>query len=815
MTNSEKTNLSRRTFVKGSALAGLGAAAVGTTSLFGCAPKGAGSGDAELAETGDAAPVDEKVVWTHCSVNCMSFCAWQCHVRDGEVAYIESDNTGSFEFGEPQMRACLRGRSARRWLQNSERLNYPMKRVGKRGEGKFERISWEEALDTIASELTRIRETYGNEAIYIPQCSGVVGGLGAFGSNPVSRLLALSGGYLGKYGNYSSGLMMQGCKYTYGETNCYGSNYWTLQEGELLVMFGNSPADTRMGGTGSANLLAYAREKKNVRVICIDPRMSDTACSSGTEWIPIRTGTDAALCAALAYEIITNEWADEEFLHTYCVGYDEETLPESAKGKNASYKDYILGNGPDGTPKTPAWASAITLVPEKRIVDLAREMHEADPVFIQQGYGSQRHSNGEMTSRAIMVLPALLGQIGKPGTNDGRRENKIAFSMGSFPSGKNPVEASIPTFMWTQAVKDGPSMTKTNAGVQGVDRLPCGIKFIFNYAGNCLTNQHSDINATHEILADESLCEFIVTSEVFVTDSAKYSDILIPDLTTQEQVSVAGNSYGDNVKAILFGQPIYDPPFERRGIYEVCCDLAERLGIYEEYSDGGKTREDWNRELYEAYREEQPQLPTWEDGIEMGLYKEGRVDELIALKDFIADPEGHPLETPSGKIEIYSERLAEIRDTWEIAEGDVISPIPEFAPGFESYADLTEEYPLLIQGFHYKAHVHSSYANNDVVQTAAQHVAWVNPLDAEDRGIEDGDEIRVFNDRGEIRIEAKVTPRIIPGVVAIPQGMWHDADMEGDRIDRGGCINTLTTQRPSPLAKGNPQHSNIGQIAKA
>ena len=798
--------MERRTFVKGAGALGALAAAGGMSTLA--------FGDS-LAPGEARADEPESTVWTHCTVNCMSCCAWQCHVKDGNIVYMESDTTGSQDFGQPQMRACLRGRSARRWLQDEERLNYPMKRVGKRGEGKFERITWEEALDTIANELTRIRETYGNEAVFIPQCSGVVSSISAFGSNPVTRLLNLTGGFLGKYGNYSSGLMMQGCKYTYGDTGCYGSNYWTLQPGELLVMFGNSPADTRMGGTGSANLLAYARQEKDVHVICIDPRMSDTAVADNTEWIPIRTGTDAALCSALAYEIINNGWADEEFLHTYCVGYDEETLPDSAKGKNASYKDYILGTGYDMVPKTPAWASAITQIPEERIVELAQQMHEADPVFIQQGYGSQRHSNGEMTSRAIMVLPQLLGQIGRPGMNDGRREGKIGFSMPTFPTGKNPVKAQIPTFLWTRAIDDPDSMTKTNAGITGADRLSTGIKFIFNYAGNCLTNQHSDINKSHDILCDESKCEFIVTSEVFMTDSAKYSDILLPDLTSQEQVSVVGQPYGDNVKAVIFGQPVYEPKFERRGIYEVCCDLAKRLGVYDEYSEGGKTREDWNRELYEQLREKNPQLPTWEEGLKMGVYKEGRVGELVALKDFIADPVAHPLKTPSGKIEIYSEQLAEMRDTWELEDGDEILPIPAFSAGFESYQDLTDEYPLLIQGFHYKAHVHSSYANNKIVQEAAHNVAWINPQDAEARGIATGDTVRVFNGRGELTIEAKVTPRIIPGVVAIPQGAWHDADMAGDRVDHGGCINTLTTQRPSPIAKGNPQHSNIGQVEKA
>ena len=299
-----------------------------------------------------------------------------------------------------------------------------------------------------------------------------------------------------------------------------------------------------------------------------------------------------------------------------------------------------------------------------------------------------------------------------------------------------------------------------------------------------------------------------------MTDSAKYSDIILPDLTSQEQMSISNNGYADDQVGVIFGQPVCDPKFERRGIYEVCADLAERLGVGDEFTDGGKTREDWMRELYEEARSNDPELPTWDEGVEMGVYKR-KPEPIVALQDFVEDPEANALPTPSGKIEIYSEDLANIAATWELAEDEVVSPIPSYDPGFESYVNLTEDYPLIITGFHYKAHTHSSYANNEIIQTAAHHVAWVNPLDAEERGIQDGDEIRVWTERGEIRIEAKVTPRIIPGVVGIPQGMWHEADMAGDKVDHGGCINTLTIYRGTPLAKANPQHSNIGQIAKA
>ncbi len=798
------TNLSRRSFVKATGALGALAAAGGVAA-----------NNTFFAEEPQAfADSEEKIVYTHCAVNCGCCCVWKCHVKDGEIIYIESDNTGSGDFSEPQMRACLRGRSARRWLQHADRLNYPMKRAegAKRGEAKFERITWDEALDTIASEMKRIRETYGDESMFLMYSSGTT--TSSWSSNPVARLLNMTGGRITTYGTYSNGQLMRAAFYTYGDQSGYGSNYHHVQDGELIVMFGSSPIETRMGGTGQGNSFIYARETHNCRVINIDPRLNDTAAGPNTEWIPIRTGTDAALAAALSYEIIKNGWADVDFLHKYCVGYDEETMPESAKGQNASYRDYIMGTGYDKVAKTPAWASKITQIPEQRIIDLAREMHEADPIFITQGYGSQRHANGEMTARAILVLPQLLGQIGKPGTNDGRRENKIGFGMAGFPAGSNAVKTQIPVFLWYRAIAEPETMTDKNAGIFNAEKLQHGIKFLFNYAGNALTNQHSDINLSHDILQDETKCEFIVVCDVFMTDSAKYADILLPDLTPQEQVDVLGSPYNDNVKSVIFGQPVYEPKFERRGIYEVCCDLADRLGIGQEYSEG-LTRPEWNEKFYNAFREKNPQLPTYEEGVKMGFYKEGRVGNLIAEEKYIADPVANPLPTPSGKIEIYSERLAELRDTWEIEEGSAIEPIPAFHPGFESYEELSEEWPLLIQGFHYKAHTHSSYANNMIVQEAAPHMAWINPMDAAERGIEDGDTISVTTARGEIRILAKVTPRAMPKHVFIPQGSWHDADMSGDRIDYGGCINTLTTAKPSPIAHCNPQHSNVGQMKKA
>ena len=184
--------------------------------------------------------------------------------------------------------------------------------------------------------------------------------------------------------------------------------------------------------------------------------------------------------------------------------------------------------------------------------------------------------------------------------------------------------------------------------------------------------------------------------------------------------------------------------------------------------------------------------------------------------DFRTDPVKNPLSTPSGKIEIYSEQLAEIAATWELEEGDVINPIPVFTPGFQGYGSVTDEYPLYCTGFHHKSRTHSSFGFIPELEQVARQQLWINPADAESRGIASGDTVAVKSPAGEIRIEALVTPRIIPGTIGIPQGAWHKADMNGDRVDEGACVNTLTTYRPTPLAKGNgPAHSIIAQITKA
>ena len=265
-------------------------------------------------------------------------------------------------------------------------------------------------------------------------------------------------------------------------------------------------------------------------------------------------------------------------------------------------------------------------------------------------------------------------------------------------------------------------MTASRDGVRGKEKLDVPIKFLWNYAGNTLINQHSDINKTHEILQDESKCETIVVIDNFMTSSAKYADLLLPDLMTVEQEDIIPNDYAGNMGYLIFIQPATSAKFERKPIYWILSEVAKRLGddVHQRFTEG-RTR----TVAAVSVRQnggERSGTAGLRDLKRMGIYKRKDPNgHFVAYRDFRRDPEAHPLKTPSGKIEIYSSRLAEIAARWQLEKDEVISPLPVYASTFEGWDDpLRSQYPLQLFGFHYKARTHSSYGNVDVLQAACR-----------------------------------------------------------------------------------------------
>lgn len=811
---------SRRSFLKWSAIAG-GATALATSPAFFSRNPGVGPG--QVAHAVEGSEQAENTVWSACTVNCGSRCPLKLQVKDGQIFRVLPEDTGDNELGSQQIRACVRGRSIRKRIYNPDRLKKPLKRKPgtKRGDGEWEEISWEQALDEIADKMKELLDKYGNESIYLNYGTGTLGATISRSWPPAetafARLMNLIGGYLNHYSDYSTAQITSAYPYHYGEWVASNS-LDDVANSKLQVMFGNNPLETRMSGGGELFVTQKVREEAGTKTIVIDPRYSETAMGLADEWIPLRPGTDAALVAGIAYVLIEENLHDQAFLDKYCLGFDEKHMPKGAP-KNASYRSYLEGKGPDGTAKTPEWAADICGVPASTIRRLAREMGTAKPCAVTQGWGPQRHANGENQARAVFTLAAMLGHIGVPGGGTGAREASYGLPM-VYPfntNTTNPIETSISVFSWTDAVDHGPEMTATNGGVRGKDKLDVPIKMIWQYAGNALTNQHADINRTIDLLRDESKAELIVVSDIQMTVSARYADYLLPDLSTAEQEDIIQEGSSGNLGYTIVASKAIEPLYDCKSIYWVCSELADRFGVKDKFTEG-RTQEEWCKYTIDETRKEFPELPKYEELREMGIWKK-HGESVIPLKEFREDPEANPLPTPSGKIEIYSQRLADMAKTWTFPDeqkGDKLTALPEHVDTWEGALEAREnkEYPLQCISHHFKGRTHSSYGNVAWLRDDAHpQIAWINALDAKQRGIKNDDMVIVRNDRGRIRIKARVTSRIAPGVVSVPQGSWFTPDADG--TDIGGSANTLTSWHPSPLAKGNAQHTALVQVEKA
>lgn len=800
------TAISRRKLLETSGKAGFAATIASTFTLpFSTQASSPSSSKATMK-------TQETIKHSACLVNCGSRCALKVIVEEDRIVRIEpEDCVDDTVWGKHQIRPCLRGRSNKWRVYHPDRLKYPLKRVGKRGEGKFKRISWQEATELVAQELKRITEQYGNEAIYFNYQSGAY--YHTQGTPAWKRLLVLNGGYLNYHNTYSTAQIRTATKYTYGAE--YASHFMQTRHSDLVVFFGLNISETRMSGGGQVEELRRSLAQSNAKVIIIDPRYTDSVIQQHAEWLAIKPTTDAALIAALVHTFITENLIDENLINRYSVGYDSTTLPASAP-PNASYKDYVLGQGDDKTIKTPEWAAKITGIPATRIRHLAREISGAKACFIAQGWGPQRHANGEQTARAIQTLTILSGHFGLPGTNTGDWAQGKEYDVPTLPIGANPVTVSIPCYLWTDAIATPEKFSPQTMGLRGAEKLNTGIKFFLNQAGNVLINQHGNIKRTMSILQDDKQCEFVLVIDNHMTPSAKFADLLLPETSYLEVNDLVNSSYASGAYHYMVAmEKTITPMWEVRSTYDVCADIAGHLGLKDQFTQG-LTQDQWVEKNYQTVRESKPYLPEWNAVKGSGVLDQQLIseEESIGLLDFRRDPISNPLPTPSGKVEIYSEAIANIAKEWILESDQKITPIAEFCIVSESHLDknLIDKYPLQMIGFHTKGHTHSTYANVPQLQEAVPNEVWINPIDADKRAINHGDRVHIFNDRGTIELSVKVTNRIIPGVVAVPQGVWVNINAQG--VDIGGCINILTTHKTSPLAKGNPQHTNLVEIKR-
>jgi len=738
---------------------------------------------------------ERKVVPISGRNNCGGMCALYAHVCSGTIEKITTE-TASVAGDRVPLTACAKGLNYHKTFLGPDRLQYPMKRVGARGEGRFERISWQEAVDIISSEWIRIRDAYGPASRYVNYATGDTSVFR--GSALAKRLLALDGGFLDYYNSYSSACITPATRLMYG-TRESGNTPSDWLNSHLIILWGHNPAETRF----DSETMYYLRKARDrgIPILAIDPRQSDTVLELGATWIPIRPSTDAALADAMAYVIVEAGLQDQDFLDRCCIGFDKAHMPAGIDPSEC-YLSYLTGEK-DGQPKTPEWAEAITGIPADTIRKLALAYATARPAALIQGYGPQRHGYGEQSVRGGILLACLTGNVGIPGGWAGGVGGASRHHKPELPMPPNPVSAKISVFCWTEAVDHGHAMTALD-GVQGDAAQMTDVKMILNLAGNVLINQHSDINATAALLRDTGKCEFIVCSDLFMTASAKFADILLPGTSLFESEGIMTPWF--NSDHISFGNQVIEPLYECRFEYDWLCEVAERLGMGEAFSQG-RTTGQWLEYIYTQLRRKEPELPPYAEFKATGVYRYKPAPAYIAFREQRRDPEKHPFSTPSGKVEIFSETV------WNSVVREPFPAIPRYMEPPEGVRDpKREEYPLQLIGWHTRARTHSVHHNNARLQKLEPQRLWMHPADAAERGIAEGDEVLVYNDRGRIRIPVRLTERIMPGVTALSQGAWYDPDETG--TDRGGSINVLTAQRPTPYARGNPQHTNLVQVKK-
>jgi anaerobic dimethyl sulfoxide reductase subunit A len=716
----------------------------------------------------------EEVVTSTCGHNCGGRCVVNAHVRDGRIVHISTDQR-RWNPELPPLPACARGVGQIERTYHPDRLQYPMRRVGPRGSGQFGRISWDEALDTVAREMLRVRAAHGNAAILDASRTGSQSML--HGRAAAQRFLYMFGGCTELWSNMSAEAEVFAVRMTYGAKADYkssGREPSDYANSRFMLMWGWSPGDGTFG-TGTMSYLKWAKQQ-GARIVCVDPRRTETSRQLADEHVFIRPGTDAAALIAMAYVAVTEGLHDQEYCDRHVLGFDEAHLPDGAP-PGASYRSYLLGLA-DGVPKTPEWAAAITGIPAETIRRLAVEFATAKPAALQAGYAPGRTDFGEQFHRAAYALAAITGNVGISGGNSGSSNGATGRSgVKMLATGKNPIQARVSSPLLADLMVRGKE-----------GGYPADIKLVYSVGGD-LFNQAPNINKIVAALDD---VEFIVGQDNFLTPTVRYADIVLPATTFWERNDVHTPWAGALHYAIFMRQAI-EPMYECRNDIDIFADLAARLGI-EGYSD--KSEMAWLKELtadavddFEAFREQ-------------GVARFPAPEDAVAFAREIRDPDNHKFSTPSGKIEIYSMTLAANPDPYGLGR---IPPIPTWIPpvgqvvgqgGGKGAGQGTGAYPLALCSPKSRARTHSIHGNQPRLGRVDPDSVWLHPDDAAVRGIADGDPVRVFNARGATILPARVTDRIAPGVVSIKEGAWYTPGQGG--TDTQGCANVLTADRSAP-----------------
>ncbi|WHP46543.1 molybdopterin guanine dinucleotide-containing S/N-oxide reductase [Mannheimia bovis] len=706
-------------------------------------------------------------------------------------------------------------------LYSPVRVKYPMVRKGYlegnkdttlRGRDEWVRVSWDKAFELVSNEIQRVRQQYGSESIFGGSYGWYSCGSLHASRTLLQRYLNVTGGFINSKGDYSTGAVQVIMPYVLGNIEVYAqqTSWHTIVENtELLVIWSSNPLNTlRIAWTSAEpegiDYLAKIKASGK-RVICIDPVKSETCQFLEAEWLPINTGTDVALILGIAHTLISENKHDHDFLAKYTVGFEQ-------------FADYVLGKT-DNQAKTAEWASKICGIDVETIKELAHAFI-ANRTMLMSGWGLQRLQHGEQSHWALVTLAAMLGQIGLPGggfglnyrySTNGLNANS-GIRLGAINAGKPNL--NMPFFPVAR-IADALLNPNQTYDYNGQTLVYPDVKLVYWAGGNPFAH-HPDTNylvkAWHQP-------ETVIVNECYWTPTARMADIVLPATTSYERndLTVAGDYV---MKHIIPMKQVVPPQFEAKNDYDIFAELAKRAGKEQEFTEG-KREMDWLKEFYQIAYDAAEKINTpfptfdefWTENKVLSFETENQNNTFVRYQDYRNDPIKHKLATPSGKIEIFSETVANMN--YDDCKG-----YPTWFEHQEYSGKTNEVEPLALVTPHIKYRLHSQLAYSSLRQyyeVNGREPVLIHTQDAAERGITSGDIVRIFNKRGQVLAGAVVTDGIIKGTVALYEGGWYDPQdlSQPSTLCLNGNPNVLTkNDGSSKLGQGNAPNTTTVQVEK-
>ena len=769
--------ISRRSFLAAGAALGAIAAtgSLGTSWL---------KEDKALAEEVEASEDEVVVKHMFCQMcgPARTHCSTLCYIKNGRWTNVEGNPEAGNNWGRGSRSLCPKGNAAMAVMYSPTRLQYPMKRVGEKGEGKFERITWDQALDEIAAKLLEQKEQYGAKSygVLSPQFYAVLGTLGRRFLNVHGSPNYLHSAICNSQRMFSNLVTLGGPAHA----QCNKTMPGQLGKTKLLVNWGyNSENSAINQGNPCGRLDAI---ENGMQTIDIRP-MRDGMATHADIWVPVRPGTDCALAMSVLNYIITNDLYDHDFVENWCNGFDElaESLVDS----------------------TPEWASEITGIPVEQIEQIAEMMGTIKPMAINCGNGiGDQQNDGHWAQACIDLIEAITGNIGIAGGAGAAMSSAPSLiptksidiltdrlpmteedeANGYMAGVSDLVGPETPRWFQTMVTQESGPTTAYFKGIMSIlTEDPYPLRCIFGQSSNPLTATRQPKKVVEAL----KKLDLYVVLDTEWNSSCAYADYVLPACVNYEISEQFSTKNFPDGTWIGMNQAIQEPLGESMSDWQYYCKLADRMGYGDDF---------WHGDFDECLREQLADSGfTLEELREKGQAFVERDEEFVAEEPVYQNYEELFKNLPNGKVQCYNEWIGNKPNCEDTGE---ISPLPVYNGPAESIAgtpDIAAEYPLVFSDVHaYRLCNHSYYVNVPYLREL-QPEPWVkiNPATAEKYGIADGDWVKVESPHGWVKLVARYFECIAPDVLMSRRGWWQDCPDLGlpgyDYLDGGSEVNVL------------------------